>query len=331
VDWLVQGSKQDETGDVFLAPQMTNDGATLFLSYIDGVASVPIGGGAVKRLTTGWILAPKVWVESADDLLVVVRAHVARVPKAGTSTDLPEIARLTYGTTDGEVYADYDPGSKTIFGVEEDKSGVDPVVTFFRYDVASGATTDLAQVTAKEAGPLVLAGEQIVSTLRDSKEERAPSVAHRVPIAGGDPIPLEYGPAPSYSLRVVGEVHQGDVFWFGRPPRTDPSDLSDLDAFVYRAPPVKNSQLKEVLRVKDGEVLGTGLSGFRAEAAGGYVLGVLNDVYFLPDGATSPTRVFCGGDTWQARGITAAGNNAYVAITGGGGDDRVGIARLALR
>jgi hypothetical protein len=309
---------------------MTNDGATLFLSYVDGVASVPIAGGAVKRLATGWIFAPKVWVESSEDLLVVVRSHVARVSKTGVSTDLPDIARLTYGTSDGEVYADYDPGSKTIFGVDEDKSGADPLVTFFRYDVASGATTDLAQVTAKEAGPVILAGEQLASTLRDSKVERAPALAYRVPTAGGDPVPLEYGPAPSYSLRAVGPVHQGDVFWFGRPPRTDPSDLSDLDAFIYRAPPVHGSQVKEVLRVEDGEVLGTGVSGFVAEAAGGYVLGVLNDVYFVRDGST-PTRVFCGGDTWQARGITVAGNNAYVAITGGGGDDRVGIARLALR
>lgn len=321
IDWVVQGNQNDANSAVYLASELNSDGGLLFLSHVDGISSVPIGGGTITALLSGWILTPKVWLVQ-DSLLVVAGARIARASKRGVLTELPPMKRRVYGELEGPTYADYDPGTNTVYSAEMDDGGEQPITTFFKHALDTSSTTDLLQVTGVKPGAVVYVGDYLASTLRDASDVQAPSVAYRVPILGGEREALSYG---NYDLRALTPFYQGKVFWYGNPPL---AGLDDFDASLFRAEAAPGAQLQEVMRVADGALLGSSARMARAEAAGGVLFGVLDDLYFLPD-VGAPVQVFCGGGTWHARGFTTSGRTAYVALTEVDGE-RAGIARIAL-
>lgn len=322
-DFLVP--PRSEGDGSFLAYDAHAEGNTIYVSTIQSVFAIDATTGSVTTLyNSPTAIVVHVFVR-ADDLLVFDKKKLFSVPKTGgTPTELPPFTRTPEFSIVGtlELRLDGNIGYAKEIGVDPEDTSKS-IVTYFSHDIASGTETDLGREDRAKFSSFRLGPDGIYSYYPENSADGGPSdtgptVLFKIPKAGGPPSVLPYSPG---SQRVSPMGFQGsDLLLFGTPLPDAPA--TDIVGRFLRVPAAGGAVTQ----------LGTTryFLSFRGQdqtipVPGGQVLRIVDDLFYLADGASTVTKVACISGDYTMHGTTVIGNTIYASVVNG---NQGGIVRI---
>ncbi|MDB4944177.1 MAG: hypothetical protein JWP97_3711 [Labilithrix sp.] len=307
-DYVVPLHKEGDSN--FLTYQATADESHVFISTLSAVYALDPGTRALNVLyAPPNAVVPHHYLRK-DDVVVNSGSKLWAVPKTGGApVPLPDFTKLPNGSLAGtqEVVIDGD----TLYALEVGDSG-----TVYKHDLTTGAETDLGAEPRSKTSSIRMGADAIYSYYANDESDNAPTTLWKVAKTGGaiTPIPITGAPSPvNYPLGVNGN----DLFVLS-------VDAEHFVAHVLRVPTgggaaVDLGTTTYVLTFKG--------QSFVVPAQGGTVLRLLNDLFWIPEGAAAMTSLGCFPDDYAPLGVAANGKKAFVGI---GNDQGGGMIALPL-
>lgn len=277
------------TFDYVLPPRKATSGSSFLLYQATPSAPKEIFGSTIDEVfridvdakTATSVYAPEGAIaprhfQHGSDIVVTSGMKIWTVPKTGgAATEKPKWTRTPQSSLAGtqEAYLDGD----TFYALDNGLGGV-----VFKHDLETGTETDLGAEPRSNASSIRLGEDAIYSYYSKTDANNAPTVVWKLPKSGGTVQELTFTGAPSeenYPFGVVG----GDIYLLSVTPDT-------FAAHILRAP-------RDGGAVTDLGQL-TYIFSFKGQTnivsnANGVLLRVVDDMFWIPNGASSFQKVAC--------------------------------------
>lgn len=287
--------------------KVVEDDGTLFFSTIDRLYRVDASGGAPEEIYYRELaIVVQFWVRADDIMILEGSDTLVSLPKAGGETT--ELAVLPFrvgGGLDGSVE----------MIVEADKAyatsvtgafGEPKVITYYEIDLETFDARELATATDELNGSFIKAGDALYVASDDPSVmaeigDFVPDLLHRIPIAGGEPEPIELSGGP---MRMAMLGADGDALYVLASAEGD-----FMASGVYRVA-TSGGELEQVHQ----QIIVAALTFTLHNTPSRTILRDLDTFYELPSTGEA-SKLFCvGGGDYTSHGSAATDDAVYMSL-----------------